>query len=172
MLDMFDTAAVLPLRATCRDAVAAVAAHPWDDLETVICGNVGPALLPAGRPASRTQLSCPLRASSLEMSYCTHATITDAAFVPLAGIQSLTMHGCTQATIHRRCLCAPGGNQVTQATITDAAFASLAGIQRLNMLSCREAIIASARAAGLRVVCWIFYALCARQCALWQGAPQ
>ncbi len=102
---------MLPLRTTCRDAVAAVAAHPWDDLETVIRGNVGLALLPAGRPASRTQLSCPLRASSLDMSYCTHATITDAAFVPIAGIQSLTMRGCTQATI------------------TDAAFLPLSGNQ-------------------------------------------
>jgi hypothetical protein len=49
---MFSTKDVLPLRATCRDAVVAVAAHPWDDLVTTIHGNVGPALLPAG-PGAR-----------------------------------------------------------------------------------------------------------------------
>ena len=39
LLGMFDTQAVLPLRATCSDALAAVAAHPWEDMGTEILGS-------------------------------------------------------------------------------------------------------------------------------------
>ena len=53
LLGMFSTRAVLPLRATCRDAATAVAAHPWDDLESTIHGYVGPALLPPGGAKGR-----------------------------------------------------------------------------------------------------------------------
>ena len=40
LLPMLSTAAVLPLRAACKEAAAAVAAHPWEDSETLIRGRV------------------------------------------------------------------------------------------------------------------------------------
>ena len=57
--------------------------------------------------------------STLNMSGCCQAGITDAAFVNLKGNRSLRMWGCRQ-----------GG-------ITDAAFVNLTGIHSLFMEGCR-----------------------------------
>ena len=60
------------------------------------------------------------------MRFCDQSTITDGAFVHLAGIHTLYMGGCNQATI------------------TDGAFAHLAGIHTLNMTYCSQATITPA----------------------------
>ena len=52
------------------------------------------------------------------MSWCNRATITDAAFVHLRGIQTLDMEGCNQATI------------------TGAAMSYLVGIRMLDTGAC------------------------------------
>ena len=41
LLPLLGTAAVLPLRATCKEAAEAAAQYPWEDTETVIQGSVG-----------------------------------------------------------------------------------------------------------------------------------
>ena len=64
---------------------------------------------------------------------CGQPEISDAAFVPLRGIHTLVVEGCTQATI------------------TGATFAHLQGIQALAMWSCRPDQVATARSLGLRV---------------------
>ena len=40
LLSMLTTAAVLPLRATCKDARTAVAGHKWCDRDTFIRGSI------------------------------------------------------------------------------------------------------------------------------------
>ena len=40
LLPLLSTVDVLPLRATCKEAAAAIAQHPWEDTETVIRGRV------------------------------------------------------------------------------------------------------------------------------------
>ena len=67
------------------------------------------------------------------MSYCNQATITDAAFEHLKGIEKLNM-----------CLC-------DQDTITGAAFQHLKGIKLLYMHGCRAVCKQAARDAGLHV---------------------
>ena len=51
LLSMFSTRAVLPLRATCKDAMAAVAAHPFEDQSALPCGSAAAwrACFPAAR---------------------------------------------------------------------------------------------------------------------------
>ena len=54
LLAFFDTRSVLPLRASCTEARAAVAAQPWEDPETHITGPVVAwrACFPAARTAA------------------------------------------------------------------------------------------------------------------------
>ncbi len=40
LLPLLDSAAVLPLRASCREAAAATAAHEWQDCATLVRGRV------------------------------------------------------------------------------------------------------------------------------------
>ena len=60
------------------------------------------------------------------MDGCDQPTITDAAFLYLKGIHSLSMKGCSQHTI------------------TDAAFAHLQGIHTLYMFGCSQPTITDA----------------------------
>ena len=41
LLQFFDTPGACALRLVCRELQAAVAAHPWEDRETVILGSIG-----------------------------------------------------------------------------------------------------------------------------------
>jgi hypothetical protein len=41
LLQFFDTPGACALRLVCREFQAAVAAHPWEDRETVILGSIG-----------------------------------------------------------------------------------------------------------------------------------
>ena len=157
LLSMFDTRTVLPLRATCRDATLAVAAHPWDDAHTVIHGNIGPALLPAdpGAQAGAWRACFPrARAANVSERYAEENPrgrrwpVLDGDFAHLAGLRALNMSHCSAVTdaafAHLqglRALCMRG---CRQAALTDAAFAPLAGIQSLDMSHCIQATITDA----------------------------
>ena len=56
LLPLLSTRAVLPLRAACKEAAAAIARHPWEDSETVIKGRVRDwrACFPRARAANLT----------------------------------------------------------------------------------------------------------------------
>ena len=41
LLQFFDTPSACALRLVCREFQAAVAAYPWEDMETVILGSIG-----------------------------------------------------------------------------------------------------------------------------------
>ena len=160
LLGMFDTRSVLPLRATCRDAVAAVAAQPWDDLGTVIRGNVGPALLPSGPGVQKgAWRGCFPRARGANVvgyveqrdsSYPggRRTPVVDANFVHLVGLRRLHMSFCTSVTdaafVHLAGIKCLHMSCCYQPTITDAAFTPLAGIQSLNMSGCDQRTITDA----------------------------
>ena len=127
LLRMLSTAAMLPLRAACKEAAAAIAAHPWEDSATAIRGRVRDwrACFPRAR-AANLDSGHHFRREPLQDADFMHLAglrtlslygqneLTDAAFAHLRGIHTLDMSGCWQ--------------------ITDAAFAHLAGIQVLDTL--------------------------------------
>ena len=160
LLQFFDTPEACVLRLVCRELQAAVAAHPWEDRDTVILGSIGAwrACFPRARCANvrydeETQgwRHTPVVDADfvhfvglweLDMSFC--RAVTDAAFVHLRGIRVLDMTGCDQSTITDAGLAHLVGIQklclwwCTQATLTDAAFAPLRGIRVLNISHCRQ----------------------------------
>ena len=161
LLGMFNTQSILPLRATCRDAAAAIAAHPWDDT-IIIKGNLGPALLPPGPGALRgAWRSCFPGAHSASVSqrqlwfpHGRSAPVVDADFAHLEGLRALDLWGCTAfssaAFTHLqgiRTLCLRDCNQ---AAITDAALAHLVGIRELDLSGCDLFSLTAAAAAPLR----------------------
>ena len=123
LLPLLSTRAVLPLRATCMEAAAAIAAHPWEDSETLIRGRVRDwrACFPRARAANvaDTYLFCAPRQAP-----------GDADFVHLAGLRALNMRGSNG--------------------VTDAAFANLAGIHTLDMGGCKQPGITRATFEHLR----------------------
>jgi hypothetical protein len=157
LLQFFDTPQACALRLVRRELQAAVAAHPWEDRETVILGSIGSwrACFPRARCAN-VRMDYGGRRSSvvdadfvhfvgrweLDMSYC--RAVTDAAFVHLRGIRVLVMTLCLQPTITDAGLARLVGIQklsidgCDQATLTDAAFAPLRGIRVLNMSQCPQ----------------------------------
>ena len=158
LLDMFSTQAVLPLRATCRDAAAAVAGHPWDDLETAIRGYVGPTLLPTGPGAQKgAWRACFPRARGASLSEdpwsgpCRRTPVVDADLAHLAGLRRLRLRWCRKVTdaafVHM------GGIQSLDMShcplVTDAGFAHLRGIKSLNMQRCSQPTITDAAFAHL-----------------------
>ncbi len=108
---------------------------------------------------------------------CYQATLTDAAFVHLRGIQLLNMGGCRQfsdaafvhlrgihtlymwycdrpaisdaAFMHLRGIHTLVIEGCTQATLTGAGFVHLQGIRALGMHSSRDNLVAAARSLGL-----------------------
>ena len=182
LLDMFSTEAALPLRATCKDAAAAVAAHPWEDRATVIQGSIGGwrACFPQARCANVRMgdweddtgvRSTPVADADfvhfvglweLNMARC--RAVTDAAFVHLRGIRVLDMTDCWQATITDAGLAHLVGIQklsiwgCDQATLTDKAFAPLRGIRVLNMSCCPQ--FTDAAFAHLKVIHTLIMAYC------------
>jgi len=169
LLDMFDTRTVLPLRITCRDSVAAVAAHSWDDPETVIRGNVGPVLL---TPGPGVQLGawrgCFPRArganvSGYEKDYSPggrrRTPVVDADFVHLEGLRRLNMAWCLSvsdaAFVHLVGIQSLNMSGCWRSTITDAAFVPLSGIQSLIMRNCHQSTITDAafvHLAGIQIL--------------------
>ena len=160
LLQFFPTPSACALRLVCREFQAAVAAHPWEDRETVIQGSIGGwrACFPRARcanvrffehaagwrriPVVDADFVHFVGLWELDMSYC--RAVTDAAFVHLRGISVLNMSHCNQPTITDASLAHLVGIQklciygCRQATLTDAAFAPLRGIRVLNMGSCPQ----------------------------------
>ena len=161
LLPYFDTREACTLRLVCREMRSAVAAHQWQDRETVILGSISRwrACFPRARCANVRMWAfvggmvrrAPVVEADfvhfvglweLNMAKCT--AVTDAAFVHLRGIRVLDMSLCSQPTITDaglarlvgiKKLCIVGCDQ---ATLTDAAFAPLRGIRALNMSQCPQ----------------------------------
>jgi hypothetical protein len=160
LLPLFSTREACALRLVCREFLAAVSEHPWEDRGTVIMGSIAAwrACFPRARCANVQKMSWGLARSKrtapvsnadfvhfeglreLHMAECTD--VTDAAFGFLRGIHTLDMSFCYQSTI------------------TDAAFAHLAGIQRLSMWGCGQATITDAAFAHLRGIQLLNIAAC------------
>ena len=155
LLEFFDTRQACDLRLVCREFLAAVAAHPWEDRDTVILGSIGAwrACFPRARCASvdgwlrRTPVVDVYFVHfeglwELDMRWC--KGVTDAAFLHLRGIRVLDMTLCGQTTITDAGLAHLVGIQklsimgCSQATLTDAAFAPLRGLRVLNMSECPQ----------------------------------
>jgi len=147
VLGFFDTRAARALRLVSEEAREAVASAPWFDKDTRILRHLGRwrASFPHARAANisvaygapkNTFASADFAhlagVHTLNMALCDQATITDAAFAHLAGVHTLDMRGCDQVTI------------------TDAAFAHLAGIDAL-LLNNRYNLAAAA-ALGARLL--------------------
>ena len=173
LLPLFSTAEACALRLVCREFLAAVTEHPWEDEKTNIKGSIGAwrACFPRALCANVAQSTGwrPLRRSTpvvdadfvhlqglreLDVRGCT--SITDAAFAHLCGIHTLRMSHCVQAGItdaaiaHLRGIHRLSMNYCVQAGITDAAFVHLRGIHTLNMTGCSQAGITDAAFAHLR----------------------
>ena len=160
LLPYFDTCEACALRLVCREMRSAMAAHQWQDRETVILGSIGGwrACFPRARCANvRCFRHSPVYRKApvvdadfvhfvglweLNMARCVE--VTDAAFVHLRGIRVLDMSNCNQHTITDAGLAHLVGIQklcmwgCSQATLTDAAFAALRGIRVLNMSLCPQ----------------------------------
>ena len=132
------------VRATCREARDAVAAHPWADAETRIPRSLARwrACFPravAANVSERDDLvdadfAAHLRGLRvLNMGRC--RGVSDAAFVHLRGIHTLKMWGCACG----------------QTSITGATFAHLRGVHVLCMQYCRASVRDAAMRAGLPV---------------------
>jgi hypothetical protein len=82
-------------------------------------------------------------------------SFTDAAFAHLRGIHSLNMYACRSITdkafVHLAGIHTLNMGSCSQRTITDAAFSHLTGIRELRMDMCSEHAINAARARGLPV---------------------
>ena len=135
LLPLFTTRDACALRLVCREFLAAVTEHPWEDRETAIKGSIAAwrACFPRARSANVGRHSFTggeVRTASVvdadfvhfeglsELNMMLCVDVTDAAFMHLRGIQSLEMGRCSR--------------------LTDAALVHLAGIQRLGMSKCRR----------------------------------
>jgi hypothetical protein len=133
LLPLFSTRDACALRLVCREFLAAVTEHPWEDRETAIKGSIAAwrACFPRARCANVAQYTFTggeVRTTPVvdadfahfeglrELNMLNCYGVTDAAFVHLHGIHSLEM-GMTF-------------------NITDAAFVHLAGVQRLGIFNC------------------------------------
>jgi hypothetical protein len=149
LLGFFTTANVLPLRAACREARAAVAGHGWEDRGAVIKGSIAAwrACFPRARCAN-------VRGWDESGRAVRRSPLLDADFVHLEGLRELNMAGCTAVTdaafAHLRGIRTLDMSFCRQCTITDAAFAHLVGIQRLSIWGCEQATLTDAALAHLR----------------------
>jgi hypothetical protein len=111
LLPFFTTRDACALRLVCREFLAAVSEHPWEDRDTVIQGAIGAwrACFPRARCANVQK-----RDEFYEVARV--APVVDADFVHFVGLRELYMAGCMD--------------------VTDAAFAYLRGIHTLDMASC------------------------------------
>ena len=129
LLPLLTTADACALRLVCRECLAAVTAHPWEDASTVIHGSLRAwrACFPRALAANVRQWS-PAGAAAAARA----TPLTDADCEHLAGLRELHMAGCT--------------------SVTDAAFAHLVGIRRLDMSYCSQPALTGAALAHLRGV--------------------
>ena len=150
LLPLFTTRDACALRLVCREFLAAVSEHPWEDRGTEIKGSIAAwrACFPRARCANvqKRELGGGVNIRA--------APVVDAEFVHFEGLRELYMAGCQAVTdaafVHLRGIHTLDMTCCDQPAITDAAFAHLAGIQRLSMLGCRQATITDAAFAHLR----------------------
>ena len=143
LLQFFDTPGACALRLVCREFQAAVAAHPWEDRETVIQGSIG------------GWRACFPRARCANVNKCRrHAPVVDADFVHFVGLWELNMASCRGVTdaafVHLRGIRVLDMSLCWQPTITDAGLAHLVNIQKLSIAGCDQATLTDAAFAPLR----------------------
>ena len=150
LLPFFTTAEACALRLVCREFLAAVTEHPWENRHTVMKGRIAAwrACFPHARCAN---------VQGFEYSGGLNrraAPVVDAEFVHFEGLRELYMAGCQGVTdaafVHLRSIHTLVMAMCYQDTITDAAFAHLVGIQRLSLWGCSQATITDAAFAHLR----------------------
>ena len=149
LLRFVSTRDACALRLVCREFLAAVSEHPWEDRDTVIQGSIGAwrACFPRARCAN-------MQRYDEDGEETRTLPVVDADFVHFEGLRELYMAGCTDVTdaafVHLRGIHTLDMSGCDQPAITDAAFAHLAGIQRLSMWACGQATITDAAFAHLR----------------------
>ena len=150
LLPLFTTAEACALRLVCREFLAAVTEHPWEDRGTVIQGSIAAwrACFPHARCATVQNWVVDCSANKRA------APVVDADFVHFEGLRELCMVCCKDVTDaafeHLRGIHSLDMSLCSQVSITDAAFAHLTGIQRLSMWCCSQATITDAAFAHLR----------------------
>ena len=185
LLPLFTTAEACALRLVCREFLAAVSEHPWEDRETAIQGSIAAwrACFPHARCANvqrygRGNGPCKRAAPVVDADFvhfeglrelymASRTDVTDAAFAHLRGIHTLDMTNCNQPSITDAAFAHLAGIQrlsmrgCIQATITDASFAHLQGIQKLNMSGCLQ--LTDAAFVHLRGIHTLFMWLCSQR---------
>ena len=150
LLPLFSTVDACALRQVCREFLAAVREHPWEDRGTVIQGGIAAwrACFPQARCANVR------RWDWFDATETRAAPIVDADFAHFEGLRELYMAGCNNITdaafVHLRGIHTLDMTICAQPAITDAAFVHLAGIQRLSIVGCDQATITDAAFAHLR----------------------
>ena len=149
LLPFFCTRDACALRLVCREFLAAVSEHPWEDRDTVIQGAIGAwrACFPHARCANVQKCDELCEVARV-------APVVDADFVHFEGLRELYMADCRDVTdaafVHLRGIHTLDMSFCEQSAITDAAFAHLAGIKRLSLWRCNQATITDAAFAHLR----------------------
>ena len=146
LLGMFDTRTVLPLRGACRDAEAAVAAQAWEDVETVIVGNVGSVLGErSGEFQKGAWRACFPRATAANVNRgwlppARTAAVEDADFAYFVGLRVLHARGAGASDA----AFAPLASTLVELDIsectrcTGAVLAHLRGLRVLKIADCRQ----------------------------------
>ena len=151
LLPFFTTRDACALRLVCREFLAAVCEHPWEDRDTVIKGAIG-----AWRACFSHARCAKVRKYEDEGEFARAAPVVDADFVHFEGLRELFMSYCTGVTdaafVHLRDIHTLDMSCCDQPAITDAAFAHLVGIQRLSISGCSQATITIAAFEHLRGV--------------------
>ena len=142
LLPFFTTAAVLPLRATCKEACAAVTAHAWTDIHTVVPSR-GLATWRRCFPNVRSAAAEIVRdkdfkhLKGLQVLWAQHGTFSGAGLVHLHGIKELWMHGSRgfegRHLVHLRGI---HTLDISSSNVTDADLKHLSGIHTLRMWKC------------------------------------
>ena len=150
LLPLFTTRDACALRLVCREFLAAVSEHPWEDRDTVIRGSIAAwrACFPHALCANVQEWDSGYYSNERAIS------VEDADFVHFEGLRGLYMAGCRDVTdaafVHLRSIYTLDMTFFTQRAITDAAFAHLAGIQRLCIRGCNQPTITDAAFSHLR----------------------
>ena len=152
LLPLFTTAEACALRLVCREFLAAVSEHPWEDRDTVIQGSIA-----AWRVCFPHACCANVQRYDLGGGRNKRAApVVDADFVHFEGLRELYMAGCKGITdaafVHFLGIHTLDMTWCSQPTITDAAFANLAGIQRLSMEWCDQPSLTDAAFTHLRGV--------------------
>ena len=163
LLPLFTTRDACALRLVCREFLAAVSEHPWEDRGTVIKGGIAAwrDCFPHARCANVQQFDLVLGDSGTRQR---STPVVDAEFAHFEGLRELYMAGCTDVTdaafVHLRGIHTLDMTLCNQLAITDAAFAHLAGVKRLSICSCDQDTITDAAFVHLRGIQLLNMNLC------------